>query len=543
MPKGSPFRAIAAVAVAGVLLAGCGRESAAPLARVRSPAPRDEALAPPRPIELPAELRPIASDSCAPHGESARPSIAATFERGNEPVNHSPPRIVELSAPSRSFEPDVIREPLGGSLAMTTVEPPPRLAAAPVQNPFVAENSHSETPAPSDPPLPVLSPQPQFASLPQLEQAAPPAANGIDQQGPYGGPPPAVAASSNQPPDRWNVAARSIYGPLDAQPQPQPQPQPQQPVAIPPPVAAPTPAVARPAAIPAQRPPEQAALMQPVVEQALQISNRGFAMAQRGMFYTARAELIQALQLLAQAHDVQHGTSHHGQALASGLMALEEARDFQSPPGQPAVVDARQVAGGHRTQVLQHLPGAVSPVVAQQQYFAHAQAQLAAAVGGERVASQTLYRLGKLETALAAHDDDRQAAHGPQAMVFHQAALSVDAANYLAANELGVLLARYGQLAEARRLLVHSVSLRPHAEGWHNLAVVHRRLGEDELAKRAEHERTLLAKKEGDAGRSAELPVRWVDRQTFAASGPRDIPWPEHAAPRPTASSPPAQRR
>ena len=37
--------------------------------------------------------------------------------------------------------------------------------------------------------------------------------------------------------------------------------------------------------------------------------------------------------------------------------------------------------------------------------------------------------------------------------VFHQAALATDGGNWLAANELGVLFARYGQLAQARQIL------------------------------------------------------------------------------------------
>src|SRR5207248_11234892 len=133
------------------------------------------------------------------------------------------------------------------------------------------------------------------------------------------------------------------------------------------------------------------------------------------------------------------------------------------------------------------------PVVAQQQYLGLAQAQLALAAGGQQVSSQTLYRLGKLQAAMALHDADSQGLHGPQAMVFYQAALTADGANYLAANELGVLLARYGQLAEARQLLLHCVVVHPQVESWHNLAVVHRRLGEDDLASRADHEQQLLA--------------------------------------------------
>jgi hypothetical protein len=208
---------------------------------------------------------------------------------------------------------------------------------------------------------------------------------------------------------------------------------------------------------------------------------------------------------------------------------LEEARDFSSSANGPAVASVRDVVAMHRTPVLKSHPeiGSLSPIVAQQQYFAFAQSQLAIAAGGQAVSSKTLYRLGKLQTALAAHDADPHSLHAPQAMVFHQAALSADQANYLAANELGVLLARYGQLTEARRVLVHSVSVRPQVESWHNLAAVHRRLGESDLSRRAEHERDQVARQAGSSGSpSSSSLVRWVDTQTFARSGGGDTPWP-----------------
>jgi len=144
---------------------------------------------------------------------------------------------------------------------------------------------------------------------------------------------------------------------------------------------------------------------------------------------------------------------------------------------------------------------------------------------------------------MAAHDADPLASHGPQAIVFHQAALATDGGNWLAANELGVLLARYGQLADARRLLLHSVSVHPHVEGWHNLAIVHGRLGETDLAQRAEHERQLLARLGGKSSAESSEMVRWVDPQTFAASGGPDVHWPAEVAPKAVAAAPSGPRR
>src|SRR5947209_6576071 len=123
---------------------------------------------------------------------------------------------------------------------------------------------------------------------------------------------------------------------------------------------------------------------------------------------------------------------------------------------------------------------------------------------------------------MSAHDPDPLGLHAPQSIVFHQAALAADGGNWLAANELGVLYARYGQLAEARQLLVHSITVHPHVEGWHNLAVVHHRLGETDLAQRAESQRQLLAQQSAKSADGAGDTVRWVDPKTFAAGVNQD---------------------
>jgi tetratricopeptide (TPR) repeat protein len=275
--------------------------------------------------------------------------------------------------------------------------------------------------------------------------------------------------------------------------------------------------------------------MQPVSEQAATMSRRAYGMAQKGMLFSAKRELVQALQLVAQARDVQSRATIHSQALSAGLTALKEAEDFSPSSNRGDPLDVSSVARGHRTTILKSAAD-LPPVVAQQQYFAYAQQQLALAAGNEPGASHALYTLGKIHAATSAEGNASQSLDGPRAMVFYQAALAVDARNYLAANELGVLLARYGQLDEARRALVHSVSTRPHAQGWQNLAVVHRRLGEPELARLAEHERELLAKNPAAAPHtSADQLIEWVDPKTFASRGTHQQDWP---APATAAASP-----
>jgi hypothetical protein len=143
--------------------------------------------------------------------------------------------------------------------------------------------------------------------------------------------------------------------------------------------------------------------------QASEISDRALAMTQRGLYYSARAEFIKSLQLVAQALDAQQGSGAHAAALVAGLTALEEAGDFapsQSRSG--AQTSVAEIASGHRTAILRNSPAVTSHQAAQQQYFDFAQAQLATATGGLPVASRTLYFLGRLHTGLAANDGGSQ---------------------------------------------------------------------------------------------------------------------------------------
>jgi hypothetical protein len=112
--------------------------------------------------------------------------------------------------------------------------------------------------------------------------------------------------------------------------------------------------------------------------------------------------------------------------------------------------------------------------------------------------------------------------------------MSVDANNYLAANELGVLLSRAGRNEEARTILQHCASLAPRAEVWHNLVVVHRKLGEIGLANQAQQQMNAAqARHPASApatGKPADM-VKWVAPEEFAKA----------SRPAPTATAPSVQ--
>ena len=205
-----------------------------------------------------------------------------------------------------------------------------------------------------------------------------------------------------------------------------------------------------------------------------------------GCCISARTELLKSLQLIAQALDAQEASTVAFRRAGRGLTALEEACEFCTPPLGPAKRRTSPMNCGHRIArpcCSRFESMSISPIVAQQQYFGLAQAQLTLAAGG-------------LPARIANPLPPGPIANGPgdprcrSACAARTASAGVSpggsgdrSGNWLAANELGVLLARYGQLPEARQLLVHSVTVHPHLEGWHNLSVVHRRLGEADLAR------------------------------------------------------------
>jgi len=282
----------------------------------------------------------------------------------------------------------------------------------------------------------------------------------------------------------------------------------------------PTPVAAAEAFRPvAQRSPQ----LESIAQEADRHSRRAFELAARGANFAARAEFITALRLLAQGLDAERHTSVHSRALSAGLAALDEAEDFL-PGGRRLDADASvaEIVRGHRTPALQGIETArIAPLEAMQCYLTFAQEQLALAAGGEVAGSMALHGLGKLHGTLAAQSAAPLKAAHSKAVVCYQAALLAMPGNYLASNDLGVLLARGGQFREARIALEHSLSLRPQSAGWHNLAVVYRQLGQTDLARRAEHLMQLAQQSEA-ATRGGKTPtglaVEWVDGATFAQS-------------------------
>jgi tetratricopeptide (TPR) repeat protein len=245
--------------------------------------------------------------------------------------------------------------------------------------------------------------------------------------------------------------------------------------------------------------------------QLLPAVQRGYALAQRGAMYAARAEFVQVLSRVVQAKDAAANSDAHSQGLAAGLRAIDEAEDFV-PNGArvEAEIDVRIVASSHRTPVLGELPMEVSPHEAMAMYHQYAQQQLAAAVAGEQAGSMALHGLGKVAATLA------QRGSGDPALVrsattMYSAALMSCPMNHLAANELGVLLVREGRAGEAARLFERTIDLAPSATAYHNLAIAQGKLGIHGEAAANEQESQRLAAMERLTGAvSRRAGIQWV---------------------------------
>jgi tetratricopeptide (TPR) repeat protein len=262
--------------------------------------------------------------------------------------------------------------------------------------------------------------------------------------------------------------------------------------------------------------PELAAMAQRAEETA----RHGFDLAERGALFSARGEFIDVLRNVAQAVDAQRSSTVHAKALAAGLRAMEEVDDFV-PRGSRLETDVnlKLVVDAHRTPVLKHRSlERMQPLEAQRAYLSYAQEQLTSAAADQAVASLALHGLGKICLAPAEMHGPREQIAEAKAVVFFQAALIIEPNNFLAANELGVALARFGHLEDSRRVLLQAARTSNNPTSWRNLAAVYRRMGDQARADDARRQADSIVAKlqqNGNSTAGTRYPIQWVDVGTF----------------------------
>ncbi len=272
-------------------------------------------------------------------------------------------------------------------------------------------------------------------------------------------------------------------------------------------------------------------LTESVAQRAAHHIEYGKTLARRGATQAAQQEFFASLRLLAQSRDEQVGSNQHSMSLRKAILAIREAEDFMIHDTESQMgLDTSLVVETHRSGILTPEEAkAVSPTRAMQRYFATAQHQLEMAVGCNVVASETLQCLGKLSTVAAGHVSTSGRLDIAKAIVYHQAALTSKPNNFMSANELGVLLARSGQLEEAKQLFKRSLRINSIPQTWANLAKVHARLGEQRLAQLAqsEYQRTIHSTIVSNGGQ-----IQWVSGDDFNASAPMEMHASVAASPR-----------
>ena len=239
-------------------------------------------------------------------------------------------------------------------------------------------------------------------------------------------------------------------------------------------------------------------------------------LADRGALCAAREQFLRILRITCQTLDTQIGKPVHARALANGLKALEEAEDFALTDNTPeADIHLRGFIQGHRTPILKDVDAdRITALMAMQRYYKYAYEQLAIAGNDERVASDGLFALGRIESLMK----DKEVAvngGGPKSLALYHAALTVNARNGRAANELGVLLAKRGRPADALYVMQRAAENHPTSEVMNNLAVLHQQLADPVNARIAKQHASHLV--QADRAKGIEGNVQWVSPKEFAA--------------------------
>lgn len=467
-----------------------------------------------KPIEMKhAETELVIISPVAP--KAAPMEVAAKTPVVDEPIETAPvaqpliskapiaqPPILEPAV----IQPPIVQAPIAQpSIAKATVAQPPvakaTVAQAPVVKAPVAQAPVVKTPVAQPPALgpSVVTVSSPAVTPPAVVESVAPKLVVMDRDTP----PPSVEPAPLQASPR---AAPTVVAARRVAPAPQvklvAQPQ------LPPPASAPYVSTSS----------EESRHLAVISKRAHEHVNYGFDLAERGALYSAEVEFSQALQLVAQGLDAHYGTQRHTKAVAAGLTALREADDFVPRPGQPPA-RLEEMISGHKTPVWEDAKTEdVPPLIAMQRYYAYAQQQFMVAAGRDPSAAMALYGMGRLQTALASEYGVKKMTAGPKAMALYQATVGVDPQNYLAANELGVMLARYGQLREAEVALRHSVQVAPRPENWRNLAEVYERMGDAQNAQDARAQLQLAMKSGTRPGRETTAdrpPIKLVDNETF----------------------------
>jgi tetratricopeptide (TPR) repeat protein len=262
--------------------------------------------------------------------------------------------------------------------------------------------------------------------------------------------------------------------------------------------------------------------MTSAMRRAARHNQDGFALAAKGAWYSARAEFHSALELEVAGADSLEGASARSRALREARIALQEASDFAPRSGTGSRrLDVAHLVAGHQSQVIDAESSAGwSAAAAHEAYLAFAKRRFADAGAGRQAASVALHGLGKVHAALGGDDGEHSVDHRKKARAYYEAALEVGPDNFIAANDLAVLLADEGDLERGRATLEAGLRISRQPAMLDNLAGIYRRMGQPQAADQLRAEAAGL-KRYAAAGAGDVLPthdVRFLNPEQFAAT-------------------------
>ena len=308
--------------------------------------------------------------------------------------------------------------------------------------------------------------------------------------------------------------------------------------------------------------PSRSARLERIAQDADQHTRKAFGLASRGAYYSARAEFVRALRLVAQGLDSERQCRAYSQGARRGASKRwkRSTISFRPDPSLKAISRCARLLHGHQTTVLKHtlaqqpsptfnsslpnpaftsgnhphelsefsvhIPTAGSLFAGNESPASHADGSggrlpalcpknnLSTAVGGEVAGSMALHGLGKLYAAQKETELDIAIS---RAIVCFQTAVTVCPQNYLARNDLGVLLAKSGRATDACRVFEESLAIHPDPTVMANLASVYRMLGKTHLL--AETQKRLAAYQQSASVKSPSAPtVDWLTPERFSES-------------------------
>jgi hypothetical protein len=273
----------------------------------------------------------------------------------------------------------------------------------------------------------------------------------------------------------------------------------------------------------ATRPAVMVGISASAAQRAVHHVEYGKSLARRNASFAARQEFYSALGVLAQSNDEQSGTQTYTTSLRNAVVAMNEAEDFMVSDTESQLgMKVDDITAGHATKIIGETQARhMSPSQALQRYMAFAGQQLEIAGGQNVVSAETLYCLGKLHQVLSTKSLDPNSMDVAKSMVYQRAALGADETNVNSANELAVMLAQSGKTKEAKWLLKQGLLVRPTPVAWANLAKLHQRNGEHELAQLAMNERQIALNSPITPGPSKK--ISWVSSEAFIAASAPDV--------------------